>query len=694
MKLTNTTAPRARTLPRRIWLLLFLAAPCRGGLNAESVGVSEEPLTLPHYARGPAPGTERDARPRITTRREADRTYACVVIQNEYVRVQVVPELAGALYQAVHKPSGFDYFYCEGLGKDWYVYWESGVKASFPQAEHGMVNFGQPASWRVYRHPDGGATVAQWMEFTHNSYAHPARRGGFSRALLSQLVTVRPGEGLFSIRYRLVNPSPHRLGRRLWSDAFFPRNQTEKGVVQAFQPPPEKTLTELVFPACFVSFHRGEQFRKYDPREGLLGQVTQRFSSLFSWDIPCGFAGLYYPAARVNRLRLCDPRLAPGAKFYFEGEGSYGEPGRPLGLDANYNFVELWGGTDNLFEGVENWLGPGESFEFTHFFTLLRGMGKVDYADRNLALDVDLDGPEPFAAVMTFRPAASLAAEFDGRPLGSAPCGPDQPARFVLPAGSRSGRLTLSADGARLLDRRFPLEIPEDRSRHALIRQALDRSRPSFAEMLNDMPERNIERLSYHRSIQAYPPGSTGRGRLLYRDGQLDAAIACLRQAVAAQPEDGEAWHLLGAAFLERDQSSESRAAFAKALGAGDAYPPARFFLALHALAAGRRPEARNELAQLIRAVPHHWEARLLDAWLSGSPTALRALEAEDPADPRLQWALRQAQERAGDKPAAAEAQRVLAQLMKAPGCAQRVEEFKALTEGRYRAPARVGTRP
>ena len=106
----------------------------------------------------------------------------------------------------------------------------------------------------------------------------------------------------------------------------------------------------------------------------------------------------------------------------------------------------------------------------------------------------------------------------------------------------------------------------------------------------------------------------------------------------------------------------------------------------------GRRDSgaAQKELLALRQAVPQHWEARLLAAALNGSVTDARALEAEDPADPRAAWALAAAAKKAGDGRAAADAQAALDALLKEPGAPARLAEFEALTRGRYAAPMRL----
>ena len=186
---------------RPMFIVILLTASARGAGSA-SVGEKMEPpamadvtvcretLTLPHYVKTIVPGTEDRKRPELRTRQVADKKYRALLLENEYLKIQIVPELGGVIYRAVFKPTGDDLFYYEPAGKQWYVFWEGGVKASFPWAEHGLVGWGQPASCRVYRGDDGTTTVSLWMEFSrhieHNRHGSLDCVGGYSVCLLSQ----------------------------------------------------------------------------------------------------------------------------------------------------------------------------------------------------------------------------------------------------------------------------------------------------------------------------------------------------------------------------------------------------------------------------------------------------------------------------------------------------------------------------
>jgi len=679
-------------------LLIVLSACHVRAQEPQAIQVRQEKLTLPWYTS--VQGFESDARLHNdpspvegSRRRSGSRDLQAVLLENRYLRVTILPEVGGAVARAVYKPTGDDLFFWEGKVKDWMAHWESGVKVSFPAIHHTVTATDQPASCRILHHPDGSVTVAMWMEFSRFvDKFNGDYWGRYTNMLLSQHVTLRPERAELEVTWRIVNPAPYRQGAKVWNDALFPRNHTLQGVVQGDSPPPA-TDTEWIFPARYVSYHGGKDFRTWDPGRGRIGEVKELNNSVFAWDIPYGFTGLWYPSVGVNRLRLADPQTARGTKQYFRGEGTY-KPG-DVADSHMYNFVELWGSPDNLMEGVENWLEPGETRQYTHRYALIKGIGKADFANGQAVIHLGLDDPKPGLEVVTLSPVERLAASLNGKPLGGPmPCAPDRPARFPLAAGTQGGRVVLMAGDQVILDQQLPLLLPDDKSRHDWIRQCSDRTNSDSLERYGDQ----FGYVDALRMLAQTKAVSLAHGRMQYRAGMLPEAIKTLRAVVAADAGNAQAWHLLGCALLESQQQKDAEAAFGQAISAPIPYPPARYFLALLALRRGDAKAANEQLASLGKERPGHWEGRLLKVWLnaqnaSSSGAALAALtgmEQEDPADPRVQLVLVECAELAGNQEMAARARDALAQLAREPGAWRRLREFNAATRGVYYPPQRM----
>lgn len=653
------------------------------------VTMRTEPLTLPWHSSIPVyrdePNNRRALYPvRDSRKPDGERTFETVILENEFLRVQVIPEAGGVVARAVHKASGADLFFFEEKAKDYLPWWESGVKMSFPFFEHGL-GMEQPASWIVIDEPDGGKTLAMWMEFSrHNEAYHRFRYGRYASLLLTQRVTLHPGSAAFTITYAIQNPTPYRQGRRFWNDTFFPRNhfKDESVIHGANEPPARKSPSRWIFPTAYASDHWSHAFAPYNPANNLIGHRADGTNfSVFAWNPTSGMTGVHYPEVDVNRLRITDPTTAPGAKQWYVAERPW-NPERPNHM---YNFLELWGGTDHVFEGIENWLDPGERFELWYTYTLVGGIGEPDYANPHAALRLDPEaGTLHIAALHRMEGVQVFAGDSD---LGRHTLVPDAPLSLTLPDGTKQAHIRLVGNDSRVLvDQSLPLTLCTDTSHHAAIRASMVRG-AQHSEMGGNADEHGN---TARKAISEYPGASLGRGRVLYRDGQLEAAKTDLQAYLVSNPGSGEAWHLLGAVLLEEGEPEAADEAFKQALTVDEPYVFAHFFLALSRLRAEDNEGAYTHLRTLLEAAPNHWDARLFAAYLAPRTDAAHALTREDPASLHAWVVLQAVAERVGENKLAALAEGKVKRLGKEPGAAARLAEFEDLLRGVYRHPARL----
>ncbi len=111
----------------RFGAVLLVVSTIHGLGGARAVRVWEEDLVLPTYEAGrPEPNpmfyfgrTSQGAEGRVypyplydtLTGRKVDRTYRIVYLENEYVRIGVLPEIGGRIFEGVDKTNGYDLFY-------------------------------------------------------------------------------------------------------------------------------------------------------------------------------------------------------------------------------------------------------------------------------------------------------------------------------------------------------------------------------------------------------------------------------------------------------------------------------------------------------------------------------------------------------------------------------------------------------
>jgi hypothetical protein len=163
--------------------MFLLKSPCRVGfgalalmplLSAAQVRLREAPLVIPTYELGPAdpnplfqsglryglfyPYTALDS----LTGRRTDKSYKAVYLENECLRVTVLPELGGKLYSIFDKIAGREVLYTNHVVKYGLVgirgAWTSGgIEWNFPSGH--TVTAVSPVDYVTRTEPDGAASV-------------------------------------------------------------------------------------------------------------------------------------------------------------------------------------------------------------------------------------------------------------------------------------------------------------------------------------------------------------------------------------------------------------------------------------------------------------------------------------------------------------------------------------------------------
>ncbi|CAM9314482.1 unnamed protein product [Chrysoparadoxa australica] len=103
------------------------------------------------------------------------------IIENEYVKLTLTPELGGRILSMIYKPTNHEMLYVEKevaapYGMTYGVFWwdylmvVGGIYPTFPTAEHGKF-WNLPWSWKVLE--NGGEMVKVQMEMTDDQYTAP-----------------------------------------------------------------------------------------------------------------------------------------------------------------------------------------------------------------------------------------------------------------------------------------------------------------------------------------------------------------------------------------------------------------------------------------------------------------------------------------------------------------------------------------
>ncbi|MBK9033492.1 MAG: tetratricopeptide repeat protein [Myxococcales bacterium] len=124
-------------------------------------------------------------------------------------------------------------------------------------------------------------------------------------------------------------------------------------------------------------------------------------------------------------------------------------------------------------------------------------------------------------------------------------------------------------------------------------------------------PARAHYRDAIAKAKGAYPEAYFNLAIVEKNAGDLPAAIAAYRQAIALRPRYQQAWNNLGLALAASGDPAEAEAALAKALEIDEGYGAAWQSLGELRAAAGQLDQAVEAYAHAIKARPHDVDARL-----------------------------------------------------------------------------------
>ena len=227
---------RTATFPLAVVLVLAAAA----AESAETpkppapraVTVSESTLTLPTYeelptstraslSRRPFLIYPYTARTNLTDRR-SPRTWRTLELENEQLKLVVLPDLGGRIYSCVDKATGQDLFYANTAIKFADVAYRGawvalGVELNFPVSHNWMTV--SPVDFATVRHEDGSASV--WVGNIDRPYGMQWRvelRLRPGRSLLEQTTTLYNRSDGTSARWTTASVRPRHSGSSIrWS---------------------------------------------------------------------------------------------------------------------------------------------------------------------------------------------------------------------------------------------------------------------------------------------------------------------------------------------------------------------------------------------------------------------------------------------------------------------------------------------
>jgi len=607
-------------------VLLLSCASARAQSGEKGARVSEEPLTIPTYELGPAnpyppllDWSRRKWRPvypypmlDTLTDKRADKTYKAVRLENEYLRVTVLPELGGHLYEIFDKTQNRDVLYTNPVIKYAMVAirgaWVSGgIEWNFPDG-HTLTTV-SPVDYAMRMEADGSASV---------TVGDTERVQGMQWAVT---VRLRPGRKDVESEVTLNNRRLTTGRYWYWSTAGAPAAEDMRFVY-----PMREAYPHAFWPVFSFPKEKGVDIGTY--------REVPNFLSLFARNSSRDFFGVYYERADWGVVHVADHREMPGKKTWTWGTD---EGGRIWidkltdreGQEHGGQYVEFQAGRFET-QMEHQFIAPHRVEHFTeHWFGVNRLGGGWNEATSEAAVRLSVEGNR---ATVTLSPNArfddaEVTVEAAGAGVASKKADLDPSktftAAFDLPATAAGKAVAVSVkakDGRELI--RYSTDIPPDGNSDfkPATRPTPDPAVAGSAEqayvegLAHAKKSKEVElRAAFTEALRRDPgfaPAHTELGLSYLRTGEYDKAAEHLERALRRNKDAGDAHYFLALARRAQGRGREAAEHLTWLVRSGQREQVARYVLGEMALAAGRHAEALEHLGAAVTLDPRDLKAR------------------------------------------------------------------------------------
>jgi len=544
-----------------------------------------------------------------------EREWDSVILENDFIRVMVLPELGGRIHIGQDKTNGYDFFYRQdcikpalvGLAGPWI---SGGVEFNWPQ-HHRPATF-MPVDTHLERHPDGSATLwlgdhdpMERMKGMHGVCLHPdsnvieLKMRAHNRTQLTQTflwwanVATRVHEGyqsFFPQDVSFVADHAKRAMSRfpLCDGHYYGVDYAARGRDGV---PAEEVPSAFVPNHCLPPDRRNPAIPDYRPDDLSWYANIPVPTSYMCIGSQEDFSGGYDHLSRAGLVQVSNHHISPGKKQWTWGNHDFGYAWDRNLTDKGGPYIELMLGvyTDN--QPDFSFLAPGETKSWSVFWYPIREIGPAHKANERVAASLAADKGKARVGVaftrrtecvkITLACADTVVKEWihDGAP--------DRPftAEAVLPgrAGAPTLRVFANETQTLLLEHTTPSAKKDHRTSvpapatEPPAPASIDSADELFVTGLHLSQYRHATRspVDYWREALRRDPGDARCNNALglwhLRRGEFAQAEACFRTSIARltlrnpNPADGEPLYNLGLTLRHQGRDDEAYAAFYKA---------------------------------------------------------------------------------------------------------------------------------
>jgi tetratricopeptide (TPR) repeat protein len=311
------------------------------------------------------------------------KQYKTLYLENEYIKLCILPELGGRLFYATDKTNGYEIFYRQHVIKPALIgmlgAWISGG-IEFCVFHHHRASTYLPVDYRLTENDDGSKTI--WI----GEY-EPRHRMKWTIG-----ITLYPQKSYIELSGTLMNTTENYNSFLYWANVATHVNDRYR----------------IIFPPStqFATYHAKNWFAHWpittetyvgydyyqDSIDASWWKNHPRQVSFFAHDLKEGFLAGYDYGKQAGTMHVANPHIVKGAKLWEWGPGPEGSMWDTKVLtDSDGPYAELMTGAYSDNQPDYSWIKPYEVKIFKEYWYPLRETEGVKAANLDATLNLEIE---------------------------------------------------------------------------------------------------------------------------------------------------------------------------------------------------------------------------------------------------------------------------------------------------------------
>lgn len=300
-----------------------------------------------------------------------EKAYDAVVLENEYLKIIVLPSLGGRVYSAVDKRNGQEFLYTNRVIKPRMIgtrgaWFSGGMEFNFP-ISHSPTTMDR-VNYLYHEHPDGSASVVL---------------GNIEQiSFMNWKVELKlyPGKAYMEQSVDLTNPTPFENRFYFWTNTAVQYNEN----------------LQLIYPFDWGINHLDQKYLRwpfYKEMDFRNASDIPFSYEMFGKLMNHNYFGIYNHAKDFGLVHYANRKKLKGAKFFSWGNDNNGRAWNQSLTDDDSQYIEIQSGP---FESqmVYKFLKPHQRVTWNEYWYPISKMNGFKYADKEVAVNYEVKEKE------------------------------------------------------------------------------------------------------------------------------------------------------------------------------------------------------------------------------------------------------------------------------------------------------------